>query len=348
MAFTVDHFVLTTGSGETEMKVTMNRYRPSTRQRSKGDAGFIPLFAHGTGFLKEIWEPTIEHLFTCDQANQDATRVLEVWSLDCQNHGEAAALNDELFLREPKILNIHHYAQAFVTLYHSGLLGDIKKGKQKIALVGHSAGAIASVFATAGFGSPRGAPFDMVILIDPPLFAPEMVDNMTDVYKMVEKTTPLRRAVWKSKDEAYKWLKARLPYKSWAPRVLRLYTEYGLRPLPTPLHAEKEGVVLICSPAHEAAAFSGTPDTLKAIDHLGKIMPIIPFHAIYGERNDMFSREVQNSLHDPSSGRTLASTRRVKGAGHLVPQERPDRLAEALKEVLSTGKSRKWTDKSKL
>jgi len=50
MTFTVDHFVLTTGTGDNAMKATMNRYRPESYQRKDSDAGFILLFAHGTGF----------------------------------------------------------------------------------------------------------------------------------------------------------------------------------------------------------------------------------------------------------------------------------------------------------
>jgi len=63
--------------------------------------------------------------------------------------------------------------------------------------------------------------------------------------------------------------------------------EYGLRQLPTPIHAEKHGVVLICSPAHEAAPYYAEPDTLAAIDILEKSMRDIPFHAVYGARNDL-------------------------------------------------------------
>jgi len=142
------------------------------------------------------------------------------------------------------MIAVHHYAEAFASLYRSELLGTINTGLQKIVLVGHSAGAIArqvsaffslksfssehynlpSVFATAQFETLGAAPFDMVILIDPPLFAPQMIDNMTDMYKMVAKTTSSRRSMWDSKEEAYNWLKTRIPWKFWYPRVLELYT----------------------------------------------------------------------------------------------------------------------------
>jgi len=335
--FIVERFVLDTGVNG-NMKATMNRYRPSNTTRHEKDAGYILLFAHGTGFHKELWEPTIEHLFEIDKtkrAHNEPTQILEAWAVDCQNHGESAALNDDILLSKPGILNIHDYADAFFKLYKSGLLGDLQKGVQKVVILGHSAGAIGAIFSTTLFGPPSEVPFNMVILIDPPIFSPAMANNMTDMYRFVEKTTPLRRDVWESKEAAHKWLQSRIPYRVWDPRILKLYSEHGLRQLPTPFHPDKKGVVLVCSPADEAAAFAGTPDTLKAVEHMGTICGVVPFHLVFGARNDMFSREVQDSVHDPSAGRIIASVMRVKGAGHLVVQEKPDRLADALHSVLN-------------
>lgn len=65
---------------------------------------------------KEHFEPTIEHLFELDQGNNGATRIIEAWAIDCQNHGKAAPLNDDLFLRKPKLLSAYKvfWMQAYV------------------------------------------------------------------------------------------------------------------------------------------------------------------------------------------------------------------------------------------
>ncbi|KAF9557223.1 hypothetical protein CPC08DRAFT_764688 [Agrocybe pediades] len=169
-----------------------------------------------------------------------------------------------------------------------------------------------------------------------------MLKNTRNMFIVMAKTTSSRRSVWESKDAAHSWLKARIPWKLWDPRVLNLYTEHGLRSLPTPVHNEKKGVVLACSPAQEGAAYLGEKDTLKSIAQFTRASGIIPFHGVYGARNDMFTREIQDSLHDPSAGRVLASAWRVSGAGHLVPLENPGNLAEVLKHVLASGERRKW------
>lgn len=40
------------------------------------------------------------------------------------------------------VLAIYDYAEAFVTLFKSSLLGKIEKGVQKLVVIGHSAGAV--------------------------------------------------------------------------------------------------------------------------------------------------------------------------------------------------------------
>ena len=50
---------------------------------------------------KEAWEPVIEYLFTTAEAsNTNGPSVREAWSFDMQNHGEAAALNEEVLKEE--------------------------------------------------------------------------------------------------------------------------------------------------------------------------------------------------------------------------------------------------------
>jgi hypothetical protein len=130
----VDHFTLNTGSTGGILRATMNRYRPGTTQRRSHDRGCILLFAHGAGFRsslalisvwitslnvkldKEHWEPTIKRIFENDRANQGPTRILEAWAIDCQNHGEAASLNDGILLQKPKILSMDTFLVIMVAI----------------------------------------------------------------------------------------------------------------------------------------------------------------------------------------------------------------------------------------
>lgn len=66
-------------------------------------------------------------------------------------------------------------------------------------------------------------PFEMLIMVDPAWFGPNGNES-SKMYKMAEKTTPNRRYQWASKDAAYNWMKTRLPWKAWDPRILKIYT----------------------------------------------------------------------------------------------------------------------------
>lgn len=51
------------------------------------------IFAHGTGFHKELWEPTIDDLQEL-LLSRGGVNVREIWSIDAPNHGDAAILNE--------------------------------------------------------------------------------------------------------------------------------------------------------------------------------------------------------------------------------------------------------------
>ena len=58
------------------------------------------VFTHGTGFLKELWEPVLEVLEGIIGrsgqlgAGSGRVKIREIWTLDAPNHGDAAVLNE--------------------------------------------------------------------------------------------------------------------------------------------------------------------------------------------------------------------------------------------------------------
>lgn len=73
--------------------ITAKRYWKAETQRTNDEDALTLVLAHGTGFHKEQWEPTIDDLFAVlDQ--QQTVKVREVWSIDAPNHGDAAILNE--------------------------------------------------------------------------------------------------------------------------------------------------------------------------------------------------------------------------------------------------------------
>ncbi|KAF9538742.1 alpha/beta-hydrolase [Agrocybe pediades] len=346
----VDHFVLDTTFEGDVLKASMNRYRPRTTARNPEDSGLILLLAHGMGFHKEHWEPTVQRLFELNRTNSVGNpKIVEAWSLDYPSHGEAAELNASVLKRRSSPLTIRSYTNAFHELYASGLLGEMKEGKQKIVLIGHSAGSVGITLLTTLFDDP-GERFHKLILVEPTLWAPEVSGRMTETYRLVEQSTPLRRSKWSSKQAAHDWFRSRPPWSLWDARVLRLYTEHGLRITSTKNEKDhKEEVILQCDPVHEAFTFTEIPTVYEVIERLGTLCGAMPVHLIFGARHDMFSREAQDSIMNSEKGRVFASVSRIKGAGHMVVQEKPNQLAEALYQIVcDTTRSTRTNMRSKL
>ncbi|PPQ72403.1 hypothetical protein CVT26_003796 [Gymnopilus dilepis] len=331
----VEKYALTTQTYGVPLICPMKRY---TRASSKGidpqEPGIILLLGHGAGFFKEMWEPTVEDLFKLDE-----TRLIrEAWGLDCQNHGEACTLNEDILSRKPDILTIWDYADAFATLYKSGILGPLNPKVHQVILCGHSAGAVGVTLSTSYFNPPASIPFSSIILVDPPIWSKERDGQDSEIYKMVETMTPIRKDVWKSPEDASKWLKARVPWGSWDERVFDSYVKYGLRSLPTAYYPDKTGTTLTTHRLAENIAFTGKRFSYDALYRLNQICTHVPVHLIFGDNADMFERPTQESIINPQEGRIFASVTRLEDVGHLVVQEAPTKLASAIFDILKTAK----------
>jgi len=68
----------------------------------------------------------------------------------------------------------------------------------------------------------------------------------------------------------------------------------------------------------------------KPVSDLNMACARIPVHIIFGAINDFLQREVHDAVTDPKSGRRFASISRIQGAGHLVPQQSPEKLGEVI------------------
>ena|ERR1700691_1692948 len=55
---------------------------------------------HATGFHKETWEPSLEHIFDLAIRGDGIVKIREVWAIECPNHGASAHLNEST-LQQP-------------------------------------------------------------------------------------------------------------------------------------------------------------------------------------------------------------------------------------------------------
>ncbi|KAJ7075855.1 Alpha/beta hydrolase fold-1 [Mycena belliarum] len=333
-SLSVEKFSVATNTRGVPLIAVGKRYTrssPTLQPASSRPAGAALLFVHGTGFHKEIWEPTIAALFEADEQHA----VYEAWAVDCQNHGESAVANEKQLFEHPQLIDIWEYANALATFRR-----DLIR-QEKVIVVAHSAGAVAGVLVTMFFNPPNRIPFSSIVLVEPPLFTKDMYQlHKTPMYAAVATMTPLRRDIWASHKAAKDWLMKRPPWSSWSEDALESYVTYGLRKLPTAHYPDKQGVTLCCIKEDEAQAYASGDEDFDALWRLNQICQKLPVHVIWAEVDDLFSKELKDSIADPSQGRDFASITRVAESGHMVPQERPKLLGKAVLAIVRGTPSR--------
>ncbi|KAG2007365.1 zuotin [Coprinopsis cinerea AmutBmut pab1-1] len=302
--------------------VTANRYwDPET---SAVD-GVTVVFAHGTGFNKESWEPTIEDVQKALEGNQ-TVRVREYWSIDAPNHGDSAALNQEtLKVGYTPIFGWEEYARSihlFLSGYGKGV--DVDFSKRRLVGVGHSMGAVSLVLMTGHYPHVK---FEKVILCEVMCMNPKFVGRAGN---FLTQGAEKRRDVWPSREEAYNILKDRGTWKTWDDRVLRSFVDTALRPV----DEGKQEVTLKCSRVQEAACYRDPLGSSRAYGLLGEYVKRVPTHLIYGGIDDYLPAEVKTDILKVV-GDSVQSFTRVPKAGHLLPQQHPAGLAQEIFSALA-------------
>ncbi|KAJ6525734.1 Alpha/beta hydrolase fold-1 [Mycena capillaripes] len=324
-SLSIDKFSVQTNTRGIPLIAEGKRYTRVGKTANEPSSGVALLFAHGTGFHKEIWEPTIDSLFNADHRQV----VSEAWAVDCQNHGESAIANENKLFEHPQLLDIWEYANALATFRRDLIKQD------KVVVVAHSAGAVAGVLVTMFFNPPNKIPFSGIILVEPPIFTKNIYElHKTPMYSAVAAMTPMRRDIWASVEAAKEWMLKRPPWSSWSGEAMDKYVTYGLRDLPTLHYPNKQGVTLSCTKDDEARAYSSGDEDFDALWRLNQICQKLPVHIIWGEIDDLFSKELKDSITDPTQGRTFASITRVAESGHMIPQERPKLLAQSIVAII--------------
>ncbi|KAH7907247.1 Alpha/beta hydrolase fold-1 [Hygrophoropsis aurantiaca] len=298
------------------------------------------VFAHAIGFHKEHWEPTIEDLFkllqTQAQLEHDGHRkvkIREMWSIDAPNHGDAAILNEktlrwgyeQVFFWEDYGRGIH----AFLTGLGTGV--DVDFTKHNLVGIGHSMGT-GSIMLSTTYQPPLT--YSSIHLIETMIMGQQY---SSIPLQNAEKAAMNRRDIWPSIEEAYQVMKSRPLWKNWDERILRIYVNHGLRPLPTLEYPNRlDGVTLKCTKQQESATLGDHKSRVLAYNLLPHLAKRIPIHFVYGGIDEhtqvLFtgkrsrinhhcsSVETKNDVLRHGSGGIENSARiiRIPGAGHMA------------------------------
>lgn len=173
--------------------------------------------------------------------------------------------------------------------------------------IGHSFGG------TSMLGAAARDPgcFGGLLLLDP--VTPASGPRPPHIDGLVERARK-RRAEWPDREEARSWFADRALFQSWREEALDLYVLDGLREV-------SGGVALKCSPEVEATVFSGGSLDLEDL----AARATTPCVWVWAESGD-FPR----ARHEELAGRMPDARFEAWPVGHLIPMERPDRVAQAI------------------
>lgn len=253
------------------------------------------VFAHATGFLPWLWHPVVKGFIPGGQ----------IWVPYICNYRECdpekGGLSWDIIAKD---------LATFCT----------KLQIKKPLLVGHSMGGTVLTIAAAAYGiEPLG-----LILIEP-IFLPEEFYSM----KASVKDHPLasksikRTNHWKSEEDAWAYLKSKALFSDWDEQVLRLYLEYGMQ------KQEAGDLKLTCAPESEAAMFMGgwSRNPWPLLDKL--TCRVLVVEGEKSENRNFIDLKKAVSLF--RNGKYIS----VKGAGHLIPMQKPKETATIVKEFLA-------------
>ena len=178
-------------------------------------------------------------------------------------------------------------------------------------VVGHSMGGTVAAISEAECGLNAGA----LILIEPIFLIEELYRIMSRVedHPLAIKSRN-RTNHWQDEEDLRQYLKAKPLFQTWAEEMLEGYIRYGFE------ENTKGGLQLKCPPEKEVALLMGgiKNNPWPLFPHLS-----CPVLILEGEKSE---NRIYAELSKASSLIPLGSYVLVKGAGHLIPMERPKEM----------------------
>ncbi|CAG8695121.1 26416_t:CDS:2, partial [Dentiscutata erythropus] len=276
------------------LRIVANSYVTTGNDTKNNDGKISLIFAHATGFHKELWNPIINML----HERRHRWNGGDMWALDCSNHGDCAVLNKDIL---PDKFLWSDFARDILQLI------DEAKIQKPIIGVGHSLGG-ASMLMAENF---RPGTFSSILVIEP-ILRPVFLEFWDLEYTTVTK----RRDIWPDRETAHNNFSMNKFFQSWDPEMLNLYVQYGLYELPS------GEVTLKCPKTQEFHTFFYDRSLQVTTFHqMSKIQCPILF--VVGDSSNFDFKDL--SLHKASQCQhsELISV----DAGHLVPMEKPAQVA---------------------
>ncbi|CAB4415275.1 unnamed protein product [Rhizophagus irregularis] len=288
------------GKNNAQLRLSVNCYEPYEKKNDSGDE-INMVFAHATGFHKEIWEPVIKLLLDQKQLNID-----KILALDYYNHGDSAILNEKIL---PDSLRWWDHG------YDISQVIDYFKIKKPVVGVGHSIGGASMVMTELI----KPGTFSCIVCVDPvlsPRFTIYPAFNLDSILK--------RRDIWPDRKVAKTSFLKHQMFQSWDPEVLDIHIKYGLR------ETSDGQITLKCPKLQEYYTFADNNlvnPSYSAIEAFYRLHEIkCPILFLTGESSNL---ELEwGSLIKTRTQR--GEWCEIFGCGHLVTMENPKQVAYAI------------------
>ncbi|KAI0031763.1 Alpha/beta hydrolase family-domain-containing protein [Vararia minispora EC-137] len=214
----------------------LGRQYPNERSLS---GRFTLVLMHGISVHKETWEPVLQELFSIKGTKDGQNLVKEAWSIECPNHGESAAVNNENLtnfektndacasscyrtedtpMADPSPVSGDIYPEA-VHRFISSRPGGMDLLQRELVFLGHSMGGIALVSSAVLSTLEPKLPIAGTIFMDATI-SRERQDNFI---AMLTFFSYIKTDVWASRDAARASLSKIPTFKHWDPRALDLF-----------------------------------------------------------------------------------------------------------------------------
>ncbi len=283
----------------------MDAFQPVLRFADIGDAeikyllydgsGPTIVFLHATGFLPWLWHPLARGL-------NDTYRVICPYFCDHRQADPEKGGFDWMLLAK----DLTDFCRC---LEISSPL-----------MVGHSMGGAVMAIAAGHFG----LDVEKMVLIEP-IFLPQEFYSLqlrVEDHPLAGKSIR-RRNHWSDQSEARAYLKSKPLFQNWDEEILDLYIRYGM------VASDAGGLELACHPRREAALFMGS----LSYDPW-PILPKVrcPVLVLEGEQT-----ENKGVIDFKRAAGTFprGQYRRIEGAGHLIPMEKPQETMALIRSFFS-------------
>ncbi|PVU94284.1 hypothetical protein BB561_002666 [Smittium simulii] len=306
------------------IRLAANIYYPSHEisDRASHNNGQTLLFVHANGFHKELWEESLERLFS-EAAKNQSCYIEKAVAFDVRHSGESSGLNAQYF--DAGIESYSWYLNARDVLAVADQLG---RSCSQLVGIGHSFGASSTFLAELM----RPCTFGRIFAIEPVILPEHIGSNRVEARTSTVATNTLRRRnAWSSEQEFIEYIKSKQVYANWTPKCQHLYSKHGLYLDP---NATVPRYKLSCSPRFEAATYKGSFQAISQI-YSNPHMLRCPIKIIVGENSNVLTVDsaVNFTAKIPNASSTV-----VAGTSHLLLMENPTHISDLLLDFIAVNK----------